>query len=79
MDRTLPQFDQMLRSERTLAYICGLAGMQVGVFQTLAQRGLHSGYLDIHAELAGIPPADWTAEQVKRRVHATRRCMLEVY
>ena len=79
MDRTLPQFDQLLRSERTLAYICGLAGMQVGVFQTLAQRGLHSGYLDIHADLAGIPPADWTAEQVKRRVHATRRCMLEVY
>jgi hypothetical protein len=47
--------------------------------QVLAQRGLHSGYLDIHAERTGIPPADWTAEQVKRRVHATRRCMLEVY
>jgi Na+-transporting NADH:ubiquinone oxidoreductase subunit NqrF len=79
VDRTLPQFDRLLRSERTLMYICGLAGMQVGVFQTLAQRGLHQGFLDVHAELADVPPAQWTNEQIKRRVHGTRRCMLEVY
>jgi sulfite reductase alpha subunit-like flavoprotein len=79
VDRTLPQFEGMLRSERTLIYVCGLAGMQVGIFQTLAQRGLHGGYLDIHAELAGTDPAAWTTEQIKRRVHGTRRCMLEVY
>jgi ferredoxin--NADP+ reductase len=79
VDRTLPQFDSLLKSERTLMYICGLAGMQVGVFQTLAQRGLHQGFLDVHAELADVPPAQWTTEQIKRRVHGTRRCMLEVY
>lgn len=79
VDRTLPQFGALLRSERTLIYICGLAGMQVGVFQTLAKNGVHAGYLDIHAELAGVPPAEWTAEQIKRRIHGTRRCMLEVY
>jgi len=79
LDRALPQFDGLLRNERTLIYICGLAGMQVGVFQTLAKRGLAGGFLDLHEEVKGVPPADWTPEQVKRRVHATRRCMLEVY
>jgi sulfite reductase alpha subunit-like flavoprotein len=79
LDRTLPQFDTLLRNERSLIYICGLAGMQVGVFQTLAHRGLQHGFLDVHAELADTPPMEWTPEQMKRRVHATRRCMLEVY
>ena len=79
VDRTLPQFDALLRDERSLMYVCGLAGMQVGIFQTLAARGLGAGFLDVHAELSSVPAADWTAEQVKRRVHATRRCMLEVY
>jgi hypothetical protein len=53
--------------------------MQVGIFQALAARGLHHGFLDVHAELAAVPPAQWTTEQIKRRVHGTRRCMLEVY
>jgi ferredoxin--NADP+ reductase len=79
VDRALPQFESLLRSERTLIYVCGLAGMQVGIFQTLAARNLHGGYLDVHADLASVPAAQWTTEQVKRRVHATRRCMLEVY
>jgi ferredoxin--NADP+ reductase len=79
VDRTLPQFDALLRSQRTLMYVCGLAGMQVGIFQTLAARGLGGGFLDVHAELSSVAPAEWTAEQIKRRVHATRRCMLEVY
>lgn len=79
LDRALASFDPLLRSERTLLYICGLAGMQVGVFQTLARHGVAGGYLDIHPEIAAVPPAEWTAEQIKRRVHATRRCMLEVY
>ena len=73
------EFDALLRDERSLMYVCGLAGMQVGIFQTLAARGLGAGFLDVHAELSSVPAAEWTAEQVKRRVHATRRCMLEVY
>ncbi|MFM1936184.1 MAG: hypothetical protein RI990_1143 [Planctomycetota bacterium] len=79
VDRTMPQFEEMLRRDRTLIYVCGLAGMQVGIFQVLANRGLHTGYMTVHEELAGVPAAEWTAEQVKRRVHPTRRCMLEVY
>ena len=79
VDRQLPHFRDLLTNPRSLIYICGLAGMQVGVFQTLAVNGLHHGFLDVHAELADVAPKDWTSEQIKRRVHATRRCMLEVY
>ncbi len=69
----------LLESTRTLIYACGLAGMQVGVFQALAVAGLGSGYLTVHEELAGVAPRDWTTEQIKRRVRPTHRCMLEVY
>lgn len=79
LERSLDHFRGVLSSPRTLVYMCGLAGMQVGVFQTLAAAGLDEGYLDIHADLAGIAPREWTTEHIKRRVHPTRRCMLEVY
>ena len=35
--------------------------------------------LTVHEELAGVAPAEWTTEQIKRRVRNTHRCMLEVY
>jgi hypothetical protein len=52
--------------------------MQVGVFQLLARLGI-TGFTTIAAELAGKPVAEWTAEEIKRRVRPTHRCMLEVY
>jgi hypothetical protein len=53
--------------------------MQFGLFQVLAAHGLSEGYLTISEEISSTDPRDWTPEQMKRRVHATRRCMLEVY
>jgi ferredoxin--NADP+ reductase len=79
MERSASHFEGLLRSDTTLVYMCGLAGMQVGVFQTLAVAGFHEGFMDIHADLAHVPAREWTEEQIKRRVHPTRRCMLEVY
>ncbi|MCA9285894.1 MAG: hypothetical protein KDA22_11795 [Phycisphaerales bacterium] len=79
LEEQLDHFGDMLRNPRTLIYVCGLAGMQVGLFHILARHGLDAGYLTIHEEIASIPPADWTAEQIKRRVRQTHRCMLEVY
>jgi ferredoxin--NADP+ reductase len=72
-------FRDLLRSPRTLIYVCGLAGMQIGLFQMLAKHGLADGYLSIGDEIAAIPAAEWTTEQIKRRVRSTHRCMLEVY
>ncbi|MDZ4829905.1 MAG: hypothetical protein SGJ09_06860 [Phycisphaerae bacterium] len=79
VERRLSEFESLLRSPRTLIYVCGLAGMQVGIFQMLARNGLSDGYLTVHEDLAGTAPADWTTEQIKRRVRGTHRCMLEVY
>lgn len=73
------EFEPMLRSERTLMYLCGLAGMQIGLFRSMASAGLAGGFLTIHEEISGIDPAQWSDEQIKRRIRPTHRCMLEVY
>jgi len=79
IERRLDHFRELLASPTTLIYICGLAGMQVGLFQMLGRHGLDRGYLTRDEKIADVPPAEWTEEQVKRRVRPTHRCMLEVY
>ncbi len=81
IDRQLEQTPgamDLLHSPRTLIYACGLAGMQIGVFEMLARRSI-TGYTKIGDELAGKPVKEWTTEEIKRRVRPTHRCMLEVY
>jgi ferredoxin--NADP+ reductase len=77
--READRWREMLSNPRTLIYVCGLAGMQVGVFRTLASLGLAEGYLEIGEEIAGIDPLEWSDEQIRRRVRHRSRCMLEVY
>lgn len=79
LDRQLDQHAKFLASDRTLIYICGLAGMQLGVFELLAKRGLGAPYLKVKDELADIPPTEWDTKGIKRYVRPTHRCMLEVY
>ncbi len=79
LERRLERFGEMLANPRTLIYICGLAGMQSGVFSLLGRQGFASGYLRVADELAGVEPKDWTAEQIHRRVRHAPRCMVEVY
>jgi len=79
MMELIDDFTPLLRSPRTLLYVCGLAGMQVGVFSTLACQGLAEGYMTVKGELANIDPSEWETEKIKRFVRPTRRCMLEVY
>lgn len=79
LDEEMDQFKDLLESPRTLIYICGLIGMQFGVFTMLAARGVADGFLTISDELAGTDPAEWTRQQIKRQVRPTRRCMVEVY
>ncbi|MBT8486363.1 MAG: hypothetical protein HKO59_07720 [Phycisphaerales bacterium] len=77
MDGTFRSF---LQSPRTLVYVCGLAGMQIGLFQVLARQGVGDGYLSIKDDdLAAMDPADWPRDKIKRYVRSTKRCMLEVY
>ena len=76
MDST---FGALLANPRTLVYVCGLAGMQVGLFRVLAKHG-HLDYLNIKDDdVAAMDPSEWSHEPIKRYVRSTKRCMLEVY
>ncbi len=79
LDRRFDEFSSLLGNPRTLVYICGLAGMQSGVFQTLARHGLSDGYFTIKSPLADIDPDDWDLKHVRRDVKSAERCMVEVY
>jgi ferredoxin--NADP+ reductase len=79
IDDEIEAFAPLLGNPRTLIYICGLLGMQVGLFAVLARHGFGEAFLTVKPELAQIEPADWTPEQIKRHVRPTRRCMVEVY
>jgi ferredoxin--NADP+ reductase len=79
MEERIDEFALLLRNPRTLIYICGLAGMQVGIFTMLATQGLGEPYMIVKDDLAAIDPSDWTAQQIKRSVRPSHRCFLEVY
>lgn len=71
----------ILRSDRGLAYVCGIAGMELGVIQGLA--GLLSPvelerYVKVHPSVAGDVKG-WTRAMVSREVGPTRRLTVEVY
>lgn len=78
----------MLASSRTLVYICGIAGMELGIFEQLARQldGVAlEQYLGIDAEaLAALrtgPPGKpaWQRSMIHKQVRPTRRVFLEVY
>lgn len=75
-DLLLPLF----ASSRTLVYICGLAGMELGIFQHLARQlpeaALHQ-YL--HIDPAARDAHKWERRMLHKEVKVTRRVFLEVY
>ena len=72
-------FGSVLESDRGLCYMCGLIGMQFGVYTLFADRGLDSEYLVIKDEIANKSPASWTREEMRRYVRPSPRMMVEVY
>ena len=79
LDRQVKLHEELISRDRTLMYMCGLAGMQLGVFQMLAKRGLGQGYLKVKDDYADVDPSEWDSKSIKRNVKPTSRCMLEVY
>ncbi len=70
-----------LASERGLIYVCGVAGMEVGLFRSLAERLEGPGvepYLRADAATLG-DPGGWTRKMMGREVRWTERVMVEVY
>lgn len=83
-DRLSEDFDTlgpMLASDRTLIYICGLAGMELGVFQTLARLlppEQLSQYLNPDPEIANDID-HWERKMIPKRLKKTKRVFMEVY
>jgi ferredoxin--NADP+ reductase len=67
----------VLAAPATLLYLCGLAGMQLGIYRRLATLGL----LEPYAALDPISgPADaWPDDALKHAAKPTERCRVEVY
>ncbi len=71
----------LLRSDRTLIYICGIAGMEVGIFQTLSRLlpgSAFDAYVEVDASIRADAPT-WTRKMIHHELAPTRRVMLEVY
>jgi len=79
VDEQMSCFGPLLQSPRTLVYICGLLGMQTGLFRVFARHGVGDQYMSIKSELAGVDPKVWPEDKIKRFIRPTRRCMVEVY
>jgi len=71
----------MLGTERGLVYICGVAGMELGVFQELARQlppAKREAYLGCDSEtLSNVDT--WDRRMIHREIKPTRRVFLEVY
>lgn len=68
----------ILEQQNTLIYICGIKGMEVGLYQLLAQEG-YEGYLRISEDIRDKSPAEWERDDLKKRVRPSGRTFLEVY
>ena len=71
-------FGPILEQENTLIYVCGMKGMELGIYEQLAREGF-TEYLRLSDEVAGKSPQDWTHEDLKKRVKPSGRMFLEVY
>ncbi|MHC4709842.1 MAG: ferredoxin reductase domain-containing protein [Planctomycetota bacterium] len=79
IDEKLDVFGPLLGGPRALVYLCGLLGMDAGVYRTLVGSGLAEPYINVGDEIAGVDPREWTSKQIKRHIRPTARCMVECY
>ncbi len=79
--RSADELIPMLESPRTLVYVCGIAGMELGIFQQIA-RGLSGPARDQYFQLDPAAAADisgWDRKMIHKQVRPTKRVFLEVY
>lgn len=83
-DRLVDDFhllSPMLTNKRTLIYICGMAGMELGVFQTLAKLlppEQLPQFLKIDPEIASDID-HWERKMIPKKIKKSKRVFLEVY
>lgn len=83
-DRITSNKDQILpilSSERALIYVCGIAGMELGIFQHMA-RHLPPSTLEQYLTVDPEAMADinaWNRKMLHRQLKVSKRVFLEVY
>ncbi|MFO0858398.1 MAG: hypothetical protein U0640_13715 [Phycisphaerales bacterium] len=70
----------ILESDRGLIYMCGIAGMELGVLQKLTNlpQAAREQYIEADAETLANPQS-WTRQMLHKQVKPTRRVFMEVY
>lgn len=74
------QMTELLSKPTTLIYICGLVGMEMGIFKRMARilpPEILSQYLKVDPEAGEID--NWSRKMLHRKLKPTRRVFLEVY
>lgn len=83
-DRIRTERDQLLpilTSDRTLIYMCGLAGLELGVFQELALN-MNGSALEQYLQVDNEALRDirrWNRQMIHKQVRPTHRILMEVY
>ncbi|MEX0721693.1 MAG: FAD-binding oxidoreductase [Balneolaceae bacterium] len=72
------QLNPIFAQDNTLIYICGLKGMENGIYHNLAKHGFMD-YLELKGKLAETDPEDWEWEEIKRKIKPSVRTFEEVY
>lgn len=70
--------DPLLSKENTLMYICGLKGMETGIYRALGEKNLNE-YLDIRKQAVSKEPSEWNEKDLKRYIKPSARTFVEVY
>ena len=78
IDDKAATLDPILSKDNTLIYLCGMKGMESGIYHNLAKKG-YFDYLMLKGDLAEKDPADWSWEEVKTKIKASSRTFEEVY
>jgi ferredoxin--NADP+ reductase len=71
---------ELLASPNTLIYVCGIAGMELGIFQRLATAlpdPARAQYLTIEPDAGD--PTTWDRRMIHRQIKPSKRVFLEVY
>lgn len=70
--------DPILEQSNTLLYICGLKGMESGIYRALSRKGFDE-YLDIREPADEKAPNEWNTTDLRRNVKPGERTFIEVY
>lgn len=72
------QLGSILSAPNTLIYVCGIKGMELGIYRQLALEG-YTEYMRIDEEIAQKPATEWSYDDLKKKVRSSSRLFLEVY